>query len=124
MTGRVNQCTGDPPRIRPIEPAHHVPKVDRDALGDARGNAQHLGLARRAAKAPGIERSHCRCPVDEGHWCVTWRVLDDLDGLGEEVASRQPGPVVDKQIDSGFSAQPSFGMPAQRRSEVLDAGSK
>lgn len=124
MTGRMDQRTGDPPRIRPIEPAHRVPKVDRYALGDARSDAQHLGLARRAAKAPGIERSHCRYPVDEGHWRVTWRVLDDLDGLGEEVASRQPGPVVDKQIDRGFSAQPSFGMPAHRRREVLNAGSK
>ena len=124
MTSRMDQRVGDPLGVRPIEPARHIPEVDRDAPGDARGDPQHLGLARRAGKAPALERFQRRRPVDERHRCVAWCAVDDLDGLGDEVAARQPDPVIDQKLDGGFSAEEPLGVLPQGGREVLEAGSK
>ena len=124
MTGRVHQRVGDPSCVRPIEPARRVPKVDGDAFGDARRNAQDLSLARRTAKAPGLERPDRHRPVDEGHRRIVRCAVENLDGLGNKVAPRQPGTVRDQQLDGGLSAEHSLRVLPQRRREVLKAGSK
>jgi len=110
MTGRMDQRAGEPLGVGPIETARRVPKVDRDALGDACGDAQHLRLARRARKAPALERFERRHPVDERHRCVPWRSVDDLDELVDEVGQQQPDRVIDQEIGGGFSAVNTIGL--------------
>ena len=124
MTGCMDQRLGDPPSVRPIEPARRIPQVDREAVGDAGGDTQHLGLARRAGKASALERCERRRPVDERHRCFAWFAVDHLDGLGDEVAPLQPIGVVDQQLDGGFSAEEPLGVLSQRGCKVLEAGSK
>jgi len=124
MTGRMDQRVGDPSGVSPIETARRVPKVDRDALGDARGDAQHPVLTRRAGKAPALERFERRSPVDERHRCVAWCPVDDLDELVDEVGPQQPAAMLDQHIDGRFSAKEPLGVALQRRREVLEVGSK
>ncbi len=124
MTSRVNQRVGDASCVCPIEPARRVPEVDGDARGEARGDAQDLSLARRTAKAPGLEHPDRRWPIDKGHRHIVRRAIENLDGLGDKVASRQPGTVPDQQLDGGLSAEHSLRVLPQRRREVLEAGSK
>lgn len=114
---------GDPPGVQPIEPAHSVTQVDRDALSDACCHAQHLLFARRARKAPTLEpleRSH---PVDEPHW-HTGRTVEDLDRFADEVASRQPHLVIYQQLDGRLSAEHPPRVLLKRRREILEVGSK
>jgi len=124
MTGRMDQRVGDPSGVSPIETARRVPKVDRDALGDARSDAKHLRRTGRADKQAALECVERRRPIDEGHRLAPWWTVDDLDDLVDEVGPQQPAATLDQHIGGGFRAEKSLSVLAQPRREVLEVGSK
>ncbi len=122
MTGGVQQGPGDSERVGLVQCAHGFSKIYRHALGDARGEPQHLALARRADQLPVVERHDRSLPVHDGHRRAV-RALDDVDEP-DEVISKQPAAVLDEELYGRFSAQPSFCLRSECRREVFDAGSK
>ena len=62
-------------------------------------------------------------PVHDGHRRAD-HVVDELGEPTDKVTSQQPAAVLDQQLGGCFSAQPSVCVLAERRREVLEAGSK
>jgi hypothetical protein len=122
MTGGVQQGPGDSERVGLVQCAHGFSKIYRHALGDARGEPQHLALARRADQLPVVERHDRSLPVHDGHRRAV-RALDDVDEP-DEVISKQPAAVLDEELYGRFNAERPLGLRPKRPREVLEAGSK
>ena len=123
MTSGVHQGPCDGERVGLVQRAQRLAEINRHTLGDACRESQHLVLARRAGQASSLERLDSSVPVHDGHRRAD-HVVDELGEPTDKVTSRQPAAVLDQQLDSCFSAEPSFCMLAQRCREVLEAGSK
>jgi hypothetical protein len=84
---------------------------DRHTRGDARGDPQHLPLARRAGQSTGVQRRHRGLPVDPrppDRWFPA-----HLHEPADEILTAQPPTVADQQLNSRLAAVQATGVRAQ-----------
>ena len=121
--GRLTHRPGRPRGVHRVHAPGCFPQVDRDALGDASRDQQHLPLPVRAWQHA-LHRVRCRGQVDGRDLPAPARLPPHLDRDPQETLPLQPRPMRDQQLNGRFRGQPALRPRADRRGEVIEARSK
>ncbi len=112
-----------PRGVHRVHAQRRFPQVNRDALGDAGRDQQHLPLPVRACQRA-LHGGRRRGEVDRRDQAVPERLPQDLDRDLQEILPQQPALVRDQQLSSRLRGQPALRPRADRLSKVLEARSK
>ena len=105
-----------------VEAGDGVAEIDRDAAGEASGEAQDPPLAAGAGKLACVQGGDRRVPVDGGH--LRGPVADAgaaLDEAAGEVVAVQERAVADEQFDGGFVGEDAAGTGSEGTGEQVSA---
>ena len=116
-------CLGSPRGVDGVQAQRRFPQVNRDPLGDAGRDQQHLPLPVRARQHP-LHRIRCRGEIDRSDFPASERLPPDLDRDLQEIFAQQPALVRDQQFSGRLRGQPALRPRPDRLSEVIEARSK
>jgi hypothetical protein len=121
VTARGQHSASDQNAVDHVQTGHHVTKIDRDALGEARDDPKDLTFTTRTRQMPVLQRRPCRPPVDRSHR-LTMKATAKLN-MDQEIIANQPRPMADQQLDSSLAGQQTLRPHPKRGCQLIETRS-